>query len=363
MTLSNLIEETAKGRWDETRARAWHDSLPWLVGCNFIPSGAINQLEMWQADTFNPKEIDRELGWLAGTGMNTARVFLHDLLWKQDAQGFLSRIDQFLDIAERHRIGIMFVFFDSCWNPYPELGGQRAPTPHVHNSFWAQSPGAAIVNDPAAFEQLQGYVTGVVNHLRNDKRVLVWDVWNEPDNINLGSYHTGGLTQEQKAGIITPLLARAFQWVRSAHPTQPLTSGIWAAGTADWSGDDKLIALQQLQLHVSDVTSFHRYTALEETRVTVEPLKRFGRPLLCTEYIARGAGSTFEAILPYFKREKIAAYNWGAVSGKTQTIYPWDSWEKAYTEEPPVWHHDIFRPDGSPYDPRETALIKSLLGR
>jgi len=360
MTISESIEEAAKDRWDKARAWRWYDAQPWPVGCNFIPSGAINQLEMWQADTFTPKEIDRELGWLAGIGMNTARVFLHDLLWKQDAMGFLARIDQFLDIAERHKIGTMFVFFDSCWNPHPVLGAQPAPIPGLHNSCWAQSPGTAIVSDPDAFARLEEYVVGVVNHFRNDKRVLVWDVWNEPENITNPRYQTKNLTLEQKAGIVVPLLARTFQWARSAQPTQPLTSGIW---TGDWSSDEKLTPIQQLQLRASDVISFHRYTALEETRATVEPLKRFGRPLLCTEYVARGAGSTFEAILPYFKQEKIAAYNWGAVSGKTQTIYPWDSWEKTYSAEPAVWHHDIFRPDGSPYDSRETALIKSLLGR
>jgi len=358
MIISNLISEAAKGRWDETRARQWYEGVNWPVGCNFIPSGAINQLEMWQADTFNPKELDRELGWLAGIAMNTARVFLHDLIWKQGAKGFLSRIDQFLDIAERHGMRIMFVFFDSCWNPEPISGPQRAPTPGVHNSYWAQSPGATIVGDPAAFARLEEYVTGVVEHLRNDKRVLVWDVWNEPDNINMGKFRVGTMSQEQKNDLVMPLLAKTFQWVRSANPTQPLTSGVWAG---DWSSDDKLIPLQRVQLFASDVISFHRYTALEETRATVEPLKRFGRPLLCTEYVARGAGSTFESILPYFKQEKIGAYNWGAVAGKTNTIYPWTSWEKPYTEEPVPWHHDIFRPDGSPYDPKETALIKSLV--
>jgi hypothetical protein len=358
--ISNLIEKASQGRWDKARARAWYNAQPWLVGCNFISSGAINQLEMWQAETFNPKEIDRELGWLAGLGMNTARVFLHDLLWKQDATGFLSRIDQFLDLAERHKIGIMFVIFDSCWNPEPVLGTQREPRPGVHNSYWAQSPGAAMVCEPQAFARLEEYVTGVVSYFRDDKRVLIWDVWNEPDNLNAGKFDSGNLTQLQKAEMIVPLLAQTFQWARSAGPTQPLTSGVWSG---DWSSDDKLDPLLALQLFASDIVSFHRYGPLHDMQAAVEPLKRFGRPLLCTEYLARGAGSTFEAILPYFKQEKIAAYNWGAVSGKTQTIYPWDSWQKTYTAEPVPWHHDLFRPDGSPYEPGEVALIKFLLGK
>jgi hypothetical protein len=358
MTISNLLEEAAKGRWDEARARKWYDGVAWPVGCNFLPSGAINQLEMWQADTFNPEEIDRELGWLAAIGMNTARVFLHDLLWQQDAKGFLSRLDQFLNIADKHGMRILFVFFDSCWNPYPVLGPQRAPTPGVHNSYWAQSPGYAITADPAAFSKLEDYVTGVIGHFRNDPRVLVWDLWNEPGNYNIGSFMIPGMTLEKQHAIVTPLLAQTFQWARSANPSQPLTSGVW---DGDYSNDGTITPLLDLQLRASDVISFHSYNDLAGVRSRAESLERFHRPIICTEYMARGAGCTFEAILPYFKEKKIGAYNWGAVAGKSQTNYPWDSWAKPYPTEPALWHHDIFRRDGTPYEPKETALIKSLV--
>jgi len=360
MTTPDLIQRASQKKWDITRAHAWHEKLPWLVGCNFIPSCAINQLEMWQEETFAPEVIGRELGWLAALGMNSMRVFLHDILWKQDRVGFLSRVERFLEIAHAHGIGIMFVFFDSCWNPEPKAGPQRGPTPGVHNSYWVQSPGNVIVSDPAAFGRLEDYVTGVVDHFRADARIHAWDIWNEPDNFSMGNQDTSNMTPEKKRAMILPLLAKAFDWARASNPTQPLTSGVW---TGDWTDDATLEPLFQLQLLGSDVISFHRYVGAEETRASIESLKRFGRPLLCTEYLARGAGSTFEAILPIFKEYKIAAYNWGAVSGKTQTIYHWDSWSKPYPPEPPLWHHDIFRPDGSPYRVEETELIKELMSR
>jgi hypothetical protein len=357
MNTSALIENAAHNRWSTERTWKWHASLDWPVGCNFLPSSAVNQLEMWQADTFNPEEIDRELSWLAAFGMNTARVFLHDLLWKQDSKGFLSRIDQFLDIADRHGMRIMFVFFDSCWNAEPVIGPQRAPTPGVHNSYWVQSPGVAIVSDAAAFAKLEDYVAGVVNHLCDDKRVLIWDVWNEPNNANSGNFPAEGPAAGWMNEIIPPLLSQAFGWIRSVNPSQPLTSGVW---NGNYSTDDTLTALQELQLFSSDVISFHSYGKIESVQSAVEVLKRFKRPLVCTEYLARQMGSTFEAILPYFKEEKVAAYNWGAVAGKSQTNYPWDSWQKPYTQEPSPWHHDILRVDGSPYDPQEIEVIKSL---
>jgi hypothetical protein len=361
MTMSaKLIEEAAEGRWDEARAWKWYGGVVWPVGCNFLPSGSVNQLEMWQAETFNPEEIERELGWLAGIGMNTARVFLHDLLWQQDAKGFLSRIDQFLDLASRHGMRIMLVFFDSCWNPHPVLGPQRAPTPGVHNSYWAQSPGAAIRNDPAAFAKLEEYVIGVMGHFRDDSRVLVWDVWNEPGNNNGNSFPIPGLDFPTLHAKVIPLLAQVFKWGRGAAPSQPLTSGVW---DGDYMDDGSPSPLTELQVGASDLISFHNYSKPDKTRTVVEGLERYHRPLFCTEYMSRTTGSTFEAILPYFKEKKVGAYNWGAVAGKSQTHYPWDSWEKPYTAEPALWHHDIFRRDGSPYDPKETEFIKRLLGK
>src|SRR5690242_19253701 len=200
----------AQEKWSEQQARDWYAKQPWLVGSNYNPASAINQLEMWQADSFDPKRIDLELGWAEGLGMNTMRVYLHDLLWQQDAPGFRKRIDTFLSIAKKHNIRPMFVLFDSCWDPFPKLGKQRAPTPGVHNSGWVQSPGADALKDPAQYPRLEQYVKGVVGAFANDDRILAWDVWNEPDNPNRSSY----AKQEppNKVGYIETLLPKAFEW-------------------------------------------------------------------------------------------------------------------------------------------------------
>ena len=145
----------APQKWSEQKANEWYQKQPWLVGSNYAPASAINQLEMWQADTFDPKRIDLELGWAQALGMNTMRVFLHDLLWQQDPEGFKRRLDTFLRIAEKHRIRTMLVLFDSVWDPNPKLGKQRAPRPGVHNSGWLQSPGAKAIQDPAEHARLE----------------------------------------------------------------------------------------------------------------------------------------------------------------------------------------------------------------
>jgi hypothetical protein len=346
---------TEPGPWPVARAQAWAGEHPWLVGCNFAPSTAINQLEMWQASTFDLATIDRELGWAEGLGFTSIRVFLHHLPWEKDSQGFLHRIEQFLATADRHKIGVMFVLFDGVWDPFPHSGKQHKPHPGLHNSGWVQSPGAVILKDPQRHDELKDYVTGVIGRFRSDRRIDAWDLFNEPDNLNPSSYRR--YEPANKAELSLALLSKEFAWARSVKPSQPLTAGVWAG---DLTSPERLSPINRFMLDQSDVISFHNYKPLPEMKRDVESLKRYGRPLLCTEYMARPAGSRFDPILAYLKSEHVGAYNWGFVAGKTQTIYPWDSWQKPYPSEPPVWFHDIFRPDGTPYDAREVDYIRSV---
>ena len=344
-------------RWTPQAAREWFSALPWLVGCNFTPSHAINQLEMWQADTFNLATIDRELGLAASVGMNAVRVYLHDLLWMEDAEGFLRRIDAFLGVAESHGILVMLVLFDSCWHPEPALGPQPEPREGVHNSGWVQSPGIPTLQNVDEHHRLEAYVKGVVARFANDSRVLAWDIWNEPDNgPEVALCDPAAL--KAKADLVVPLLVEAFGWTREMNPTQPLTSGIWLG---DWSAPDLLSRIQRAQTENSDVISFHNYGVAEDFVQRVKWLKTMGRPLLCTEFMARPAGSTFQAILPAAKELEVGAFCWGLVRGKTQTHLPWDSWPNPNIEGlKDAWFHDIFDDAGVPHDPAEVEFLRLL---
>ncbi|WP_086470120.1 cellulase family glycosylhydrolase [Devosia lucknowensis] len=344
-----MDEFSASGRWIASRARDWYERLPWLVGANFVPSSAANQLEMWQAETFDPEGIDRELGWAADIGMNSMRVFLHDLLWSHGVRGFEDRISRYLDIASSRGISTMLVLFDSVWNPDVALGPQPEPRPGIHNSQWVQGPGRALA-DRADWARLEDYVSGVVSAFGQDERVIVWDVWNEPSNLNGGRF--AELTDKWE--LISELLPQVFQWVRAAAPSQPLTSGVWAGKTLY---DD---AHARIQIDNSDIISFHDYQTPERFEAKLRDLPR-DRPLFLTEYMARTPGSTFEGILPIAKRERIASYCWGLVAGRSQTLYPWDSWSTPYIEaQPDPWFHDVFHKDGRPYRADEVALIRAI---
>jgi hypothetical protein len=329
----------AEPRWSRERAQAWAKRQPWLVGCNFIPSTAINQLEMWQADTFDAATIDRELGLAAGVGMNVVRVYLHNLVWEEDAAGLKQRIGRFLEMADRHRIRVVFVLFDSCWNDHPKTGKQPAPKPGVHNSGWVRSPGTARLFDSRTWGGLEGYTKDVLGTFGRDARVLAWDLFNEPSN-------SGYLD------AAVPLLKAVFAWAREADPDQPLTVGLW---------NDHPLS-NAVMLDQSDVVTFHDYDGPDKLEAHILDLKKTGRPLICTEYMARTRGSLFETALPVFKRHGVGAINWGLVKGKTNTIFAWDA-PMPDKDEPPVWFHDVFRPDGTPYSASEIAFLKSITAR
>ncbi|QIX62854.1 cellulase family glycosylhydrolase [Hymenobacter lutimineralis] len=327
-------------RWSAERANAWYRQHPWMSGANFTPSTAINQLEMWQAETFDPATIDKELGWAEGIGFNTMRVFLHSLAWQQDPQGFKKRVNDYLAMADKHHIQTILVFFDDCWNKDAKVGLQPAPKPGIHNSGWVQDPGDPASRDSATFVKLKPYVQDVLRTFANDKRVLLWDLYNEPGNSNKGISSM-------------PLLRNVFAWAREVNPSQPLSVGLW-----NW-GFKELNTFQALN---SDVLTYHNYDEVPAHERVIELLKTHGRPMICTEYMARPRNSRFVNIMPLLKKNNIGAINWGLVDGKTNTKYQWDV-PVADGGEPGEWFHEVFRKDGTPYHPDETDLIRKTNGK
>ncbi|MDR2928607.1 MAG: 1,4-beta-xylanase [Cytophagaceae bacterium] len=322
-------------QWSVEQANEWRNSVGWLRGCNFSPSTAINQLEMWQAETFDPETIDRELGWAADIGMNCMRVYLHHLAWEVDREGLKKRMERYLEIADGHGISTIFVFFDDCWNPTYAAGKQPTPKPGIHNSGWVRDPGELLFSEPELIVLLEEYVKDVLAHFGNDSRIVLWDLYNEPGNNGYGD-------------ISLPLLQKTFEWGWAVNPSQPLTAGVWRS---------QLVNLTQFQLEHSDVITYHNYGNAERHRTAIDSLKLYGRPLVCTEYMARRNGSTFQTIMPMLKDEGIGAINWGLVAGKTNTIFAWSE-PLPDVEEPPLWFHDIFRKDGTPYSEEEVEVIR-----
>ena len=323
--------------WSVEKANEWYKKYQWINGADFLPSNAINQLEMWQASTFDPNTIDKELGWAQQIGFNTMRVYLHSIAWNEDPVGFKKRIDQYLNIANKHKIKTIVVFFDDCWNKKGYAGKQPEPKTGIHNSGWIQDPGDPDSKNEATFSALEKYVKDVITTFKDDDRILLWDLYNEPGN-------SGKLTTS------LPLLKSVFKWARAVNPTQPVSAGLWA-----WDFHE-LNAFQALN---SDIITYHNYEEPQWHQRVIDLLKSFGKPMICTEYMARSRNSRFANTMPMLKKQNIGALNWGLVAGKSNTIYAWDT-PLPNGEQPLEWFHDIFNKDGSPYRLDEVNLIKKL---
>ncbi len=324
-------------KWTVEQANQWAKQWGWLSGCNFQPSTAINQLEMFQTETFDPATIDRELGWAQDLGFNCMRVYLHHAAWETDKEGFKQRLNQYLSISWKHNIGTIFVIFDDCWRATYAVGKQPEPEPGVHNSGWVRDPGDLIFEKPETVNTLEAYVKDLMTTFKNDNRIVMWDVYNEPGNSKYGNKSM-------------PLLKQVFAWGSEIRPSQPLSAGIWSPGLKD---------LNAFQLENSDVITYHNYKYIDNHIAEVQTLKKHGRPMVCTEYMARRNGSLFFTILPMLKKNNVGAINWGFVSGKTNTIFAWDTPIKD-GKEPELWFHDILRKDGTPFSEEEVELIKRV---
>ena len=327
-----------EGQWPAERAWEWYRKVGPIKGCNYLPRTAVNTTEMWQAETFDPKTIDEELGWAERAGYNSVRAFVQFLVWQADREGLAERLGRFLAVADRHGIRTMVVLFCDCSfaGKEPYLGEQDEPVPGVHNSGWTPSPGHKRVTDRSAWPAVEAYVKGVVGRFRNDRRVLIWDLYNEPGNSRMGEKSL-------------PLAEAAFAWAREAKPSQPVTTGAWANLRSRFS---------RRLMELSDVVSFHAYDPPAGVEAKIERCAELGRPLLCTEWLRRQTGNTFAAILPLFAKHRVGGYHWGLVAGRTQTYMPWGA--KRGAPMPRLWQHDVFHPDGKPYDPAELGLLRAF---
>ena len=337
LTADKVAAKDLGKRWSEERAWAWYKGVAPIRGVNYVPSSAVNMLEWWQADTFDPKTIDRELKWAHECGYNSIRCNLSYEVWAADGEGLKKRLDQFLGIAAKHKIGVMLCVFDAVnfARAEPVVGKQPAPRPGLHNGRWVPSPSKKMVLDESTWPKLEKYVKDIVGSFRDDARVQIWDLYNEPGNDGLKDKNL-------------PLVIKTFEWAREMKPLQPLTTGPWQG----YRGK-----MPEAIFELSDVTSFHIYLHAGAVDRWNSYLKRYRRPILCTETIRRVKGRDFKSILPIFAKHQTSWYNWGLVAGKQQTYLPWGDKSKTIKD---AWHWDLLWPDGKPYDPKEIELIKNF---
>lgn len=337
--VSLLAKAQPNQPWSPEKAWEWYNRMPWLNGVNYIPAYAVNYTAMWDKTTFSAKAIDRELALMEDLGMNCVRVVMQHAVYADDAKYFKKTFRRFLDIAQKHGILVMPIFFDDCAfgvNTDPVVGRQSEPLEGWYAWAWSPSPGYSMVVDEREHPKLETYVKDIMQTFRDDKRILCWDLYNEPTNSRFSK-------------MSWPLLRKVFRWAREVGPSQPITSGIWN-GNAE---------LETFLTENSDVITFHQYDNREETQKGMERMKAKGRPVICTEWMNRPRGSLVADIMPMFKENRVGSMLWGLVNGKTQTHLPWGHRPDGGAYDGP-WQHDLYRGDLTPYDAEELNLIKQL---
>lgn len=285
---------------------------------------------MWEGGYFDFPAIQRELDWARGIGFNCCRTFLPYLVWQVDAEGLVDRMDRFLAACDQRGIRTMFVLLDDSGPGLPQLG-RAGELPAGRLGLWSPSVPPEGVVSRLAWGGVKAYVTDLLWQFGQDARVLAWDLYNRPGDNGLGE-------QSQ------PLLAEVFEWARIAQPLQPLTVGLW---TDRFSGIEETIRLGCY------VLSFHHHGDAESLRQQIATLKAAGRPVICTDWLARPA-STVPTHLPIFQQERVGCFLWQLVNGPTQThLAPQDQ----VRPEPAGWYQDLLGHDGQPYDPDEVDLL------
>ena len=267
-------------RWTSARANAWGAARPWVCGFNFLPSTAVNFIEMWHRDTFDRATIERELGWAAEIGFNALRVNLHFLIWQNDRDGLLARLDRFMDIAARLGLDTVPCFFDDCGfgGAEPVYGPQPDPLPGVHNSRAVASPGRLAVMNPSLWPQFEQYVRDLTRQFRTDPRILFWDLYNEPGNRMIFSpegarKHLPDITAQSLA-----LMTDAFTWARAEDPVHPLTVGAWTTPSPGSDDPPYQTSVDQAALALSDIITFHAYWDRSHVSGIHRPPCRAGSP-------------------------------------------------------------------------------------
>ena len=351
-------------RWSEQRVWDWYNSRPWMRGCNYMSADCANRIDQWQSLGFEERmqTTEEELALMEKTGFNSIRIILEFVVWRDEHDSFLERFDRYLERCAAHGISCMVTLANDCMPPKnefwkePQIGeqhydwGYHGGRKHSQHGKFA-SIGPHFLDDPEMAPLYYEMVREIVNIYKNDPRVAIWDVYNEPGNSN-------------RAEVTLPHLKKLFEIVRDIDPSQPLTCGVWSTRLVN--GQLEMSDVQRYGLEHSDVISYHSYSPITDHVKLIAQLKKLGRPLMCTEWLGRCLHNTVFEVFPLFYVEKIGCYNWGFVAGKYQTYEPWEGTWTRYAEDPGLdvdftkWFHDLYRPNHRPYDPKEIELIQEL---
>ncbi len=303
-------------------SRTAPDDLVWMRGANYVPSYARNDVQIWL--DYDPAVIDRELGYAAKLKLNVVRVFLQVAVYETAPQRFLDNFENLLSLCAKHQIQLMPVLFDSCFDP------QVVDLQNYHDKKWMPSPGFSRLGNqdrPA----LERYIQAVVGGHRQDRRIVLWDVMNEPEST---AHYADG--ERGGRATIDAFVRWALRRVKDEQPNQPLTIG--------WAAQPNTLAF----IDLVDVICIHQYCPAAELAKWIREAQHwsrlYGKPVIMNEFIGRPQ-QPFERALPIVAEQKIGWCFWELMIGRTQFA------------EGVSPYQGLLYPDGTCYDADEVAAV------
>ncbi|MEI7900372.1 MAG: cellulase family glycosylhydrolase [bacterium] len=301
------------------------DDYAWMRGANYVPSYAKNDVALWL--DFDSEVIGRELGYAERLKLNTVRVFLSVQAYERNPPLFLERFEQFLTLCAKHKIQMMPVLFDSCFDP------QEVDLAEYRDKNWIPSPGCQRLGEKD-WPAMETYTAAIVGKHKQDPRIVLWDVMNEPES-------TGEFGKPEGKARIVGFVRRAIARVRQEGPVQPLGVG--------WAFSRNI----SLSADITDVLILHNYANPqglgEDIRRIRELGKSLNKPAIINEWVGRPQQRIEEA-MPVVAKEKIGWVFWELMLGKTQ-----------FTQGRRPYQGHIY-PDGTCYSAKEVAAILSPEG-
>lgn len=345
-------------KWTTERAWKWYHTQKWIRGYCGYPSNCVNRIALWQEYKHEEvfEQLDREFALAEKTGLNAVRAVLQFEVWQNQHDSFMRHLEEYFALADRHGLKVMLVLGNDCtvarsrWKPaifgeqHVDWGYHSGIKGGQHAGDYREA-GYQLLDNPDVETQYYEMVEELAEKFGRDDRLQIWNVWNEIGNSN-------------RNGLSVPAMEKFFEILREKHVMQPLTADVWK-----FDENMEIYTEAELRaLELSDVISFHWYGSFDKTVQLIDNLKRYGRPLICTEWLNRYEGNDVEHLLPLFWLENIGSYHWGLMQGYSQTYEPWGGYfirqQNGENLDLTKWQHDIYRFNGLPYVPQEIEVFR-----
>ena len=251
--------------------------------------------------------LTRDLGYAKRLNLNSTRIWLSFDDYEKEPQAYVNRLRDYIRVSQRLGFSTMPIL----WN------GNYLNPDTLNPAFRARG---------------DAYVKAIVEAVKDEPGLLMWDIMNEPFT---NDYHDKAAEQENtsRKAEITAFVRYQLSRVKTLDPVNATTVGHAYPSDLETTAD------------LVDVLSFHDYTPLRSTveetyRIAAEVSRKSGKPMLNSETGCIARGNPYDMVLEIAERHKTGWYLFSLmIEGYWGEI------------------HGLFYPDGTIRDPAAIAAV------